>query len=327
MLSFSTALVDENIMNCLPGPLLHPGGGGNVLLLQLPLNPEDAGPVQIAAVNAPRYLRLLRINLRLTVCPPAIAQQTCILEGHVASLPAFEDAPDHIVADGLTLRLGEAAEQRDHKFSGFRERIDVFLFEVDRDAPAPQHTDGGQTVHRIPREAGEGFGQDQVNASPFAGGDHAVELRPLFHAGAGDASVSENSGKFPIGVLSDFLGVILLLRGVAGELLLAVGGDPAVSGHPQLPAGGASGWRFLLGGGDETYSLFSYSLYTIVRFYGIDPRVFFYHERELDDPARSEFHALVDTCTEEEALTLTPIVRAILEALRRKGSITLEDNT
>ena len=68
-------------------------------------------------------------------------------------------------------------------------------------------------------------------------------------------------------------------------------------------------------------------MYTIVRFYGIDPRVFFYHERELDDPARSEFHALVDTCTEEEALTLTPIVRAILEALRRKGSITLEDNT
>lgn len=69
------------------------------------------------------------------------------------------------------------------------------------------------------------------------------------------------------------------------------------------------------------------SLYTIVRFYGIDPRVFFYHERALDDPARSEFHALVDTCTEDEALTLTPIVRAILEALRGKGSITLEDNT
>ena len=69
------------------------------------------------------------------------------------------------------------------------------------------------------------------------------------------------------------------------------------------------------------------SLYTIVRFYGIDPRVFFYHERELDDPARSEFHALVDTCTKEETLTLIPIVRTILEALRRKGSITLEDNT
>lgn len=68
------------------------------------------------------------------------------------------------------------------------------------------------------------------------------------------------------------------------------------------------------------------SLYTIVRFYGIDPRVFFYHERELEDPARSEFHALVDTCTEEDAATLTPIVRAILEALRDKGTIDLENN-
>lgn len=69
------------------------------------------------------------------------------------------------------------------------------------------------------------------------------------------------------------------------------------------------------------------SLYTIVRFYGIDPRVFFYHERELDDPARSEFHALIDTCTEEEAITLVPIVRAILEALRGKGAVNLENHT
>lgn len=69
------------------------------------------------------------------------------------------------------------------------------------------------------------------------------------------------------------------------------------------------------------------SLYTVVRFYGIDPRVFFYHERELDDPARSEFHALVDTCTEEEAIKLAPIVRAILEALREKSAVNLKDNT
>ena len=190
------------------------------------------------------------------------------MEGHVASFPAFQDAPDHIVADRLALRLGEAAEQRDHKLTGLRERIDVFLFKVDCNTPAPQHTDGGQTVHRIPSEAGEGLGEDQVNASPFAGGNHAVELRPLFHAGAGDASVSKNSGKFPIRVLSDLLGVILLLGGVAGELLLVVGGDPAVSGHPQLPPRGAPGGCFLLGGGDETYSFFSYSLFHNLSFPG-----------------------------------------------------------
>ena len=69
------------------------------------------------------------------------------------------------------------------------------------------------------------------------------------------------------------------------------------------------------------------SLYTIVRFYGLDPRGFFYHETALDDPARSEFHALVDTCSEEEALTVTPIVRAILEALREKGGTSLENHT
>lgn len=69
------------------------------------------------------------------------------------------------------------------------------------------------------------------------------------------------------------------------------------------------------------------SLYTLVRFYGMDPRAFIYHEQALDDPARSEFHALVNTCTENEAATLTPIVRSILQALRGIGTMNLEEHT
>ncbi len=55
-------------------------------------------------------------------------------------------------------------------------------------------------VYRVPGEAGEGFGEDQVDPPPLVGGDHAVELCALFQAGAGDAPVRKNSGHLPIGV-------------------------------------------------------------------------------------------------------------------------------
>lgn len=41
-----------------------------------------------------------------------------------------------------------------------------------------------QAVHCVPGEAGEGLGEDHVNAAPLAGGDYPLELRPFLHAGA-----------------------------------------------------------------------------------------------------------------------------------------------
>ena len=232
--------IDQDVVDHLICPTLNPAGSGDLVRLQLRLDLTQAAPVQVAAEDTLYRLRLLRDDLRLTVRPPPVAQQLLVLEGDVPCLPALLDAPDHVFADRLALRLGKAAEQGNQKLAGLRQRIDIFLFKDHTDAVGPEHPHHFQAVHRIPGEAGEGFGEDQVDSAPFAGGDHSLELRPLFHACAGYAFVSENTGHLPIGVLTDLLGEVGFLGGVAGELLLAAGGHPAVGGHPLLAAGGPS---------------------------------------------------------------------------------------
>ena len=64
----------------------------------------------------------------------------------------------------------------------------------------------------------------------FSSFSQAESLRPLFHAGTAQALVREDPGHLPIGVFLDLLRVVVLLGGVAVELLLAVGGHPAVGG-------------------------------------------------------------------------------------------------
>lgn len=59
-------------------------------------------------------------------------------------------------------------------------------------------------------------------------------------------------------------------------------------------------------------------LYPVIRLYGVDPRPIFYPEMNLAEPSREDLRLLLETCTEEEAKALNPIVRAILDALRAK---------
>ena len=249
----NVALIGQDIAHHLIRPALDAAGGGYAVRLQLPLDLCQAAPVQVAAVDAFHHLRLRPHDLRLTVRPPLVAQQLLILEGDVPRLPALLDTPDHVFADGLALRLGKPAEQREQELTGLSQSIDIFLFEDHTDAVGPEHPHHLQGVHRVPGEAGERLGEDQVDFAPFAGGDHLFELHPLLHARAGDAFIGKNTGHFPIGVLIDLLGVVGFLGGVAGELLLAVGGYPAVGGHPLAAARGPSGGRSLFCGGDDVY--------------------------------------------------------------------------
>ncbi len=68
-------------------------------------------------------------------------------------------------------------------------------------------------------------------------------------------------------------------------------------------------------------------LYPVIRLYGVDPRPIFFPEMALDTPARNSFRLLLETCSEREAAALTPIVRAILGALRAENGNDLTNNT
>lgn len=65
-------------------------------------------------------------------------------------------------------------------------------------------------------------------------------------------------------------------------------------------------------------------LYPLVRFYGIDPKIFFYSELELTSSDREELRLLLETCTEQDAAALIPIIRAILDALHAQNADALK---
>lgn len=59
-------------------------------------------------------------------------------------------------------------------------------------------------------------------------------------------------------------------------------------------------------------------LYPLIRTLQIDPREIFYPETLLDSPSVRKLHLLLDTCSEEEAAQLIPILTSILDVIRAK---------
>ena len=169
-----------------------------------------------------------------SACSNWVGSFIFVLEGDLSRLRALLLSPCDILAERLGFRLGEAAEQGDEKFAGFREGVDVFLLEVHPNAVCFQEPHRIQTIHRVSGKAGEGLGDDEVDMSPLAGGDHLVELRPFFQAGAGDALIGIDSCHLPVQAVLDLLGVVGLLRLIAVELLFAVRRDAAVGRYAHF---------------------------------------------------------------------------------------------
>ena len=227
--------IGEDVMHNLMGPCLDTLCGGDSGLGKFSLDLALTASLQVPAVDSPHHLGLLRYDLRLTVRSSLVAQHGSVVEVDLSLFHCHTDAQLDIGAEGFALGLGKAAEQGDEELAGLCQRIDIFLFEDDPDPPGLQHPHRLQAVYGVPGETGERLCEDEVDPAPLAGGDHPVEFFSLLHTGPGDPLVREDPGQFPIWGLLNFLGVVGFLGGVAVDLLLAVGADPAVSRHP-LPA-------------------------------------------------------------------------------------------
>ena len=61
-------------------------------------------------------------------------------------------------------------------------------------------------------------------------------------------------------------------------------------------------------------------LYPLVRSLKIDARELFYPEMQRESPALRQLRLLVEDCSEEEAATIIPVLRAVISALRDKNA-------
>ena len=62
------------------------------------------------------------------------------------------------------------------------------------------------------------------------------------------------------------------------------------------------------------------NLYALVRFYRLDPRIFFYPEIQQESPSVFQLQALIGECTEEEAAALYPVVESAIHMLRNRNT-------
>ena len=225
-------LVGQDAPNMGCHPLCFSGDRGDFPAFQGRLDLPDAVPGQVAVVDEADHLRLLRNNPGLAVRALLIAQELLVLHGDMARFHGLALAPAHPAAGALALGLGEGPVQCDQELALLVDGVDVLFLEDDWDTQAPQLPGEVEGVHGVAGEAGDGFSQNHVDLPLPALADHPQELLPLAGGGAGDALVREYPGHRPARFLHDLLGVVGELIFIAGELLLAVRGHPAVGRHP-----------------------------------------------------------------------------------------------
>ena len=227
-------LVLKNAPDDGDGPLRAASDGGDGLCFQGVLDHAQAVTAQEAVIDLPHHLRLLRDDPGLAVLALLEGVQPLVLDGGFALPHGLALAPLHVLADGLALPLGHGPQQGEQQLPIGFQGVDVLFLEQDGDAQLPQGPHIVEAVYRIPGEPGDGLHQHQVDLLLPALADHPQKLGPFGGGGTCDALVSEDPSHSPGRIGHDLVGVILLLGLIAGELLLTVGGHPAVGGRPEL---------------------------------------------------------------------------------------------
>ena len=229
------------------GPLRRILEALDALLFQFIFDHPQAGSGEIALIEPSDDFGLFRNDLRLTILTFAVAVQLFILDADLSGFHGAALTPCDIRGDRFTFRLGEGTGEGDSQLTVLLQRIDVFLLEDDCDAKLFERPDIVEAVHRIAGEAGDRFGQDDIDFLLAAVPNHPHEVLTLLGRGSGDALVCKDSGHRPCGVGHDFIGIVLFLHLIAVCLILLFGGDSAVSCHPELSAGFCLTGGFRLG--------------------------------------------------------------------------------
>ena len=205
-------------------PIRHQVGG------DLP----DAVSQQEPGEDAPDNGCLLRVDLRLSVRTPAVAEEGLAVVIDLSILEVLPVAPPHIAAEGFAFRLGLAHHEGEYHLVVHEEGVHILFLKVDSHAVPFQAADIVQAIQCVSAEPGHRFGDDQVDFAALTITDHLEKSLSLFSRGTSDALIRIKSDHCPIRIGVDFFRVVFDLGLIAGELLLLVSGYPAVRRNSQV---------------------------------------------------------------------------------------------
>ena len=179
----------------------------------------DTPSRQVVIEDASDDLRFFRDNGQLPVLP-AVAQH------EESPGDAFFKVPFHppllVFAGGETFLLGIACQDGKHQLSVSGGGVDGLFFKINADAQFLQLPYRFQKGHGIPGKAGYGLGDDVINFSGTAVGEHPLEVLPAV-PGAGLGFVGVNAHILPAVMVADVGAVMIHLgrQGVEHGILAA----------------------------------------------------------------------------------------------------------
>ena len=169
-------LIFQNSPNYRDGPLGAAVLSGDIFLFQRFFYHAQAVAGQVAFIDPPHHLRLLRNDFGLAVLAFLVAVQPPVLEVDPSFPHRLPLTPADTSAGGFAFRLGEGAHHGNQQLTVRFQSVDVLLLEDDGDAQTAKDPHIVEAVHRVPCETGDRFDQDEVNFLLPALADHPQEL-------------------------------------------------------------------------------------------------------------------------------------------------------
>ena len=145
-------------------------------------------------------------------------------------LPEAEFQPFRQLAH---LVLGHSGHDHQTELAVAVQGVDVVVLEQHPHIVFQQFLGVLDAVQSGTGKAGYLLRDDEVKPPRFGVSYHPIEAVPLFGAGPADALVDVPFYVGPVGLRLDQLGVVLNLVFQAVDLLILVGGNSSVKGHPQ----------------------------------------------------------------------------------------------
>ena len=226
-------LVPQDVLDGAGGPGRPPSGREDAVAFQSGRDLARRVPAQEAVEDAGDDSRPLRLDFRFSTGALAVAQEVAVVEGELPFLVLPPLSHRDILADGFALRLSEGAEPGEVDFAADVAGVQSLLFKLYRHIQAFEQPDVGDGIEGVAGEAAQGFGENEVDFVPLAFLDHSHEFGADGVFGPADAPVGKDTGALPFGIALDEVGIVLHLILKAAFLLLLLGADPAVGGHPE----------------------------------------------------------------------------------------------
>ena len=227
-------LVLKDAFHCTGLPALFSRWSRNLICCQLLCDGSRRQPFHETSIDSADNDRLFLHDFGKTVRSLAVTEELLVWEVDLSIRNPLPLSPGHVLRNGAALFLGKARHDGEQQFTLSVKGVNVLLFKVDLDAFLFELAYGDQAIHGVSSKTANRLCNDEVDFSRQGILDHFIEACTVLSVRTGNALVGIDLYECPFRVPLNVLRVVVDLRFVAGELLIAVRGNTGVGSNSQF---------------------------------------------------------------------------------------------